>query len=92
MLAPVLLNVSGGKSKDTVAISCSEVDTSAKVRGAAARGPQIRIDCLVEGKPLELLVRDAIAPAGVALGLSVRFRPTRMKLYPRGDDAAPTSP
>jgi sulfate transport system ATP-binding protein len=64
----------------------------AQVRGAAARGPQIRIDCLVEGKPLELLVRDAIAPAGVALGLSVRFRPTRMKLYPRGDDAAPTSP
>ena len=65
---------------------------AAQVRGAAARGPQIRIDCLVEGKPLELQVRDVIAPAGVALGLSVRFRPTRVKLYPRGADAAVTSP
>jgi sulfate transport system ATP-binding protein len=65
---------------------------AAQVRGAAARGPQIRIDCLVEGKPLELLVRDTIAPAGVALGLAVRFRPTRLKLYPRGEDVAVTSP
>ena len=56
---------------------------AAQVRGTAARGPQIRIDCLIEGKALELLVRDAIAPAGVAVGLSVRVRPTRFKLYPR---------
>jgi len=55
---------------------------AAQVRGAAARGPQIRIDCLVEGKTLELLVRDAIAPAGVAVGLAIRFRPSRFKLYP----------
>jgi sulfate transport system ATP-binding protein len=65
---------------------------AAQVRGAAARGPQIRIDCLVEGRPLELLVRDAITPAGVAVGLAVRFRPTRFKLYPRGAESAVTSP
>jgi sulfate transport system ATP-binding protein len=64
---------------------------AAQVRGAAARGPQIRVDCLVEGKALELQVRDTVAPAGVALGLSVRFRPTRMKLYPRGAETGPTS-
>jgi sulfate/thiosulfate transport system ATP-binding protein len=65
---------------------------AAQVRGAAARGPQIRIDCLVEGKSLELQVRDVVAPAGVALGLSVRFRPTRVKLYPRSAEPAVTSP
>jgi sulfate transport system ATP-binding protein len=59
---------------------------AAQVRGAAARGPQIRIDCLVEGKTLELQVRDSVAPAGVATGLSVRFRPSRLKLYPRDAD------
>ena len=58
---------------------------AAQVRGTAARGPQIRIDCVVEGRTLELLVRDVVAPAGVATGLSVRFRPTRFKLYPRGE-------
>jgi sulfate/thiosulfate transport system ATP-binding protein len=65
---------------------------AAQVRGAAARGPQIRIDCLVEGKPLELQVRDTVAPAGVALGLSVRFRPTRVKLYPRRAESGATLP
>jgi sulfate/thiosulfate transport system ATP-binding protein len=65
---------------------------AAQVRGAAARGPQIRIDCLVEGRMLELLVRDAIAPPGVAVGLAVRFRPTRFKLYPRSPEPAATLP
>ena len=65
---------------------------AAQVRGAAARGPQIRIDCLVEGRPLELQVRDVIAPAGVAVGLAVRFRPTRFKLYPRSREGPITSP
>jgi sulfate transport system ATP-binding protein len=65
---------------------------AAQVRGAAARGPQIRIDCLVEGRPLELQVRDAVAPAGVAVGLALRFRPTRFKLYPREADPVVTSP
>jgi sulfate transport system ATP-binding protein len=64
---------------------------AAQVRGAAARGPQIRIDCLVEGRMMELFVRDVVAPAGVATGLSVRFRPTRFKLYPRGAETSPTS-
>jgi len=62
---------------------------AAQVRGAAARGPQIRIDCLVEGQLMELFVRDVVAPAGVATGLSVRFRPTRFKVYPRGAETGP---
>jgi sulfate transport system ATP-binding protein len=61
---------------------------AAEVRGAVARGPQIRIDCLVEGRPMELQVRDQLAPAGVAIGLSVRFRPSRLQLYPRTLEAA----
>ena len=65
---------------------------AAQVRGAAARGPQIRVDCLVEGKALELQVRDTVAPAGVALGLSVRFRPTRVQLYPRSAESGATLP
>jgi sulfate transport system ATP-binding protein len=65
---------------------------AAQVRSAAARGPQIRIDCQVEGKLMELFVRDVVAPAGVATGLAVRFRPTRFKLYPRGAETGPTSP
>jgi sulfate transport system ATP-binding protein len=64
---------------------------AAEVLGAAPRGPQIRIDCVVQGQPLELQVRDTMAPAGVATGLSVRFRPSRFKLYPRGADPV-TSP
>jgi sulfate transport system ATP-binding protein len=64
---------------------------AAQVRGATARGPQIRIDCLVEGQLMELFVRDVVAPAGVATGLSVRFRPTQFKLYPRGAETGPTS-
>ena len=64
---------------------------AAQVRGAAARGPQIRIDCIVEGRPMELLARDVVAPAGVAAGLSVRFRPTRLAVYPRAAEPV-TSP
>jgi sulfate transport system ATP-binding protein len=65
---------------------------AAQVRGTASRGPQIRIDCQVEGQPMELFVRDVVAPVGVATGLPVRFRPTRFKLYPRGADLGATSP
>ncbi|HEY3799922.1 MAG TPA: sulfate/molybdate ABC transporter ATP-binding protein [Caulobacteraceae bacterium] len=56
---------------------------AAVVRGVAARGPNLRIDCQVQGEPLELVVRAAQPPAGVAVGLGARFRPTRMAVYPR---------
>ena len=59
---------------------------AAQVRGALTRGAELRIDCLVEGRTLELHARAASAPAGVAVGMGVRFAPTRFKLYPRGSE------
>jgi sulfate transport system ATP-binding protein len=56
---------------------------AAMVRSAAARGPDLRIDCMVEGLLLELKARAPIPPAGVATGMAVRFRPTRPMLFPR---------
>jgi len=54
-----------------------------QVRAAVARGPDLRIECLVEGQSLELHARAPIPPAGVAAGMAVRFRPTRPAVYPR---------
>jgi sulfate transport system ATP-binding protein len=56
---------------------------AAEVRAAVARGPDLRIDCVVEGRPLELKARAPIPPAGVATGMAVRFRPTRPRLFAR---------
>ena len=55
----------------------------AMVRAVAARGPELRIDCTIDGAPLELKARAPLAPAGVSPGLGVRVIPTRFKLYPR---------
>ena len=54
---------------------------AAEVRGAVARGPDLRIDCLVDGQPLEL--RPRVPPAGVAVGAAVRFRPERPAVFAR---------
>ena len=59
---------------------------AAIVRAAVARGPDLRIDCEVEGRQLELKARAPIPPAGVAAGMAVRFRPTRLTLFPRQRD------
>ncbi|HVM99959.1 MAG TPA: sulfate/molybdate ABC transporter ATP-binding protein [Caulobacteraceae bacterium] len=58
---------------------------TAQVRATVARGPQIRLECLVEGRPMELQTRDA-APASLAAGQAVRFRPLRPRLYPRSTE------
>jgi sulfate transport system ATP-binding protein len=55
------------------------------VRGVTMRGPDLRIDCLVGGAPMELLPRTAGVPAGLAPGGEVRFAPSRFKLYPRAE-------
>ena len=52
-----------------------------EVRAAIARGPDIRVDCQVEGRLLELKVRAAALPPGVAIGMAVRFRPTRPTVF-----------
>jgi sulfate transport system ATP-binding protein len=57
---------------------------AAQVRAVSARGPDVRIECLAAGETLELHVRSAAAPDGVAAGLAARFTLTRFKLYPRG--------
>jgi sulfate transport system ATP-binding protein len=56
---------------------------AAIVRAAVARGPDLRIDCEVEGRQLELKARAPVPPAGVAAGMAVRFRPTRVTLFAR---------
>jgi sulfate transport system ATP-binding protein len=61
---------------------------TAQVRGAVTRGAELRIDCLVEGRPMELHARAAAAPAGVAVGAAVRFAPSRLKLYPRAAEGS----
>jgi sulfate/thiosulfate transport system ATP-binding protein len=53
---------------------------AAQVRGVAARGPELRIDCLVEGAAMELRVRG---PASVGVGEPMRVTPARFKVYPR---------
>jgi sulfate transport system ATP-binding protein len=54
---------------------------AAEVRGAAARGPKVRIDCVIEGRPMELEAHSRDAPAGVAPGLAVRIKPLRPRVY-----------
>jgi sulfate transport system ATP-binding protein len=54
---------------------------AAEVRGAAARGPKVRIDCVIVGRPMELEAHSRDAPAGVAPGLAVRIKPLRPRVY-----------
>jgi sulfate transport system ATP-binding protein len=54
----------------------------AEVRAVAARGPDARIECRIEGQIFELEARGPGIPSGVAPGLSVRIKPLRPRLYP----------
>jgi sulfate transport system ATP-binding protein len=54
---------------------------AAVVRAAAARGPKLRIECVIEGQPMELEAHGRAAPAGVAPGLAVRVKPLRPRVY-----------
>jgi len=54
---------------------------AAEVRAVAARGPDVRIECLIEGRLFELEARGPGIPSGVAPGLSLRIRPMRPKVY-----------
>ena len=53
-----------------------------EVKAVAARGPDVRVECLVEGQLLELQAHGPTLPAGVASGLSLRIRPLRPRVYP----------
>ena len=52
-----------------------------EVKAVAARGPDVRIECLIEGRLFELQARAPGVPGGVAPGLSLRIKPTRPKVY-----------
>lgn len=54
---------------------------AAEVRAVAARGPDVRIECLIEGRAVELRAHGAALPAGVAPGLAVRVKPLRPQVY-----------
>ena len=52
-----------------------------QVKAVAARGPNVRIECLVEGRLFELEARGPGIPGGVAPGLSLRIKPLRPRVY-----------
>jgi len=54
---------------------------AAQVKAVAARGSDVRIECLIEGRLFELEARGPTVPNGVAPGLSLRVRPARLKVY-----------
>ncbi len=52
-----------------------------EVKAVAARGPDVRVECLIEGQIFELEARGPSVPAGVAPGLALRIKPMRPKIY-----------
>ena len=58
-----------------------------EVTAVAARGPDVRIECAIEGQRFELEARGPGIPNGVAPGLSLRIKPLRPKIYPARPDA-----
>jgi sulfate transport system ATP-binding protein len=54
---------------------------AAEVRAIAARGPDVRIECVVEGRVLELEAHGPTLPPGVAPGLALRVKPLRPRVY-----------
>ncbi|WP_293904566.1 sulfate/molybdate ABC transporter ATP-binding protein [Phenylobacterium sp.] len=57
---------------------------AAEVRGVTQRGPDVRIDCLIEGQTVELQAHGPTLPPGVATGLPVRIKPLRPQVYAAG--------
>jgi sulfate transport system ATP-binding protein len=55
---------------------------TAEVRAVAQRGPDVRIECVIEGKVFELEAHGPTLPNGVAPGLALRVRPLRPRIYP----------
>ncbi|HEX2815530.1 MAG TPA: sulfate/molybdate ABC transporter ATP-binding protein [Phenylobacterium sp.] len=67
---------------DEVAFAPSDgAGLGAEVKAVVARGPDARIECLIEGKLFELEARGPGIPSGVAPGLSLRIKPLRPRVY-----------
>jgi sulfate transport system ATP-binding protein len=54
---------------------------AAEVKGVVSRGPDVRIDCVIEGQTFELQAHGPTLPVGVAPGLAVRVKPIRPRVY-----------
>jgi sulfate transport system ATP-binding protein len=65
---------------------------AALVRAVAARGPDVRIECLIEGKVFELEAHGPTMPPGVAPGLALRIKPLRPRVYAAQPATAGTIP
>ena len=52
-----------------------------EVKAVAQRGPDVRVECLVEGQLLELAAHGPSLPPGVAPGLALRIKPLRPRIY-----------
>jgi sulfate transport system ATP-binding protein len=55
---------------------------AADVRAVAQRGPDVRIECMIEGEIFELEAHGPTLPNGVAPGLPLRVKPLRPRVYP----------
>ena len=55
---------------------------AAEVRAVAQRGPDVRIEVVIEGQVFELEAHGPTMPKGVAPGLSIRVKPMRPRAYP----------
>ncbi|MBS0333250.1 MAG: hypothetical protein JSS35_10820 [Proteobacteria bacterium] len=53
-----------------------------EVKAVVQRGPDARVECLIEGRLFELTARGPGLPDGVAPGRAVRVKPLRPQVYP----------
>ena len=54
---------------------------AAKVKAIAQRGADVRLDCLIDGRILELQAENEDLPAGLTVGTEVSVRPLRPQVY-----------
>ena len=57
---------------------------AAEVLAVVSRGPDVRIECAIEGQTVELLAHGPTLPVGVAPGLALRIKPMRPRVYAAG--------
>jgi len=68
---------------DEVAFSQGAKGLRGDVRAVSARGPEVRIECAIEGQLFELQAHGPTLPAAVAPGQAVQIEPLRPRAYPR---------
>lgn len=69
---------------DEVAFSADGQGLAAQIRAVARRGPDVRIESVVEGQVFELETHGPTMPAGITPGLTVRVKPLRPRVYAPG--------